>query len=55
MDNYYIFYTNDGDNVYERTTGDKERAEERVLELKKFYSDATYFKNEIPKNYKWFY
>ena len=30
MDNYYIFYTNDGDNVYERTTGDKGNEQKNV-------------------------
>jgi len=52
---YYIFYKNNGDNVYERTCGTKESAEKRVSELKKIYDDAEYFENEIPKFYKWFY
>lgn len=55
MTYYYIFYTNNGDNVYERTTQCGNRAKERVSELKKIYEDAEYFKDEIPKDYKWFY
>ena len=55
MEHYYIFYKTGGDNVYERTCGNKERAEERIKELKKIYDDAEYFLNEIPKGYKWFY
>ena len=54
-DHFYVFYKNAGDNVYERTCGSKERAEERVAELKKIHSDAEYFLNNIPKNYKYFY
>jgi hypothetical protein len=30
MTYYYIFYTNDGDNVYEITTQCEKRAKERV-------------------------
>ena len=52
---YYVFYTTeDNNNVYERTCGTEERAMERVKELKKIYADATYFKNDIPKDYKYF-
>jgi len=42
-------------NIYERTCGTKEAAEQRVNELKSIYQDAEYFENEIPKDYKWFY
>ena len=52
---YYVFYTSNGDNVYERTCGTIEAAEERVIELKKRYEDAVYFENYIPKDYEWFY
>ena len=55
VEHYYIFYTNKGDNVYERTSSDENRARNRVKELKEIYEDATYFKNDIPKDYKWFY
>jgi hypothetical protein len=55
IEHFYVFYTNGGDNVYERTCGDEDRAKERVEELKKLYENAEYFKNEIPKEYKWFY
>lgn len=54
-EHYYVFYTNDGDNVYERTCGYLQPTLDRVKELKNIYDDATYFKNEIPKDYKWFY
>lgn len=52
---YYVFYTHDGFNIYERTCGDILSAEARVKDLKKIYDDATYFKNEIPKDYNWLY
>jgi len=56
MDHYYVFYTTtNGDNVYERTCGTEEAATKRVDELKKMYDDATYFKNEISKDYEYFY
>lgn len=42
-------------NIYERTCGTKEAAEQRVAELKNIYQDAEYFEGEIPKDYKWFY
>lgn len=42
-------------NIYERTCSSKIAAEQQVAKLKKFYEDAEYFENEIPKNYKWFY
>ena len=52
---YYVFYTDEGDNVYERTCGTKDAAEKRVAELKNTYENAEYFEGEIPKEYKWFY
>jgi len=55
MEYYYIFYTNNGNNMYERTCCTKESSEERVKKLKTMYDNAVYFKNEIPKDYKWFY
>lgn len=56
MSNFYIFYVDvHGDNCYERTCGTKERAEERVRELKQFHPNALYFENKIPKNFKYFY
>lgn len=55
MEYYYIFYMVDDCNVYERTCGSKESADNRLIELKKFYKDAFYFKDEIPKDLKWFY
>jgi hypothetical protein len=56
MDNYYVFYvTIENHNVYERTCGTEERAIERVGELKKYYPNALYFKNDIPKDFKYYY
>lgn len=52
---FYVFYISDGDNVYERTCGTKQAAEDRVVELKKHYDDALYFENDIPKDFKYFY
>ena len=52
---YFVFYTNGGDNTYERTCGIKSAAIERVEYLKKHYENAEFFTNEIPKDYKWFY
>lgn len=52
---YYIFYTLNGDNIYERTTQCVHRAKERTCELKAIYKHAEYFKNEIPRDYRWFY
>lgn len=52
----YIFYTNkDGCNIYERTTSEIKRAQERVEELKKIYPNAFYFEDDIPKDLKWYY
>lgn len=55
MDYFYIFYTNKGFNIYERTTMSIKSAKERVKQLKMIYENATYFKNKIPKKYKWLY
>lgn len=55
MKHYYVFYTNKSNNFYERTCGTQESAEERVKELKKMHENATYFEENIPKGYKWFY
>lgn len=55
MEHFYIFYSDEGFNIYERTTSNKEAAEQRVAELKKIYEFAEYFENEIPKIYKWLY
>lgn len=55
MGYFYVFYKNNGCNMYERTCGTKQSAEQRVAELKEIYDDAEYFNNEIPKGYKWFY
>ena len=50
MINYYVFYINNGYNIYERTCGTKEATENRVVELKKIYDDAEYFENESYRN-----
>ena len=42
-------------NMYDRTCGNKEVAEQRVSELKKVYQDAKYFESGMPKDYIWFY
>jgi len=55
MDYYYVFYKNLGYNMYERTCGTKERAEEKKKELEDIYGHSEYFKNDIPKSYKWAY
>lgn len=55
IEHFYIFYVNNGDNVYERTCGEKRTAEQRVKELKTRFSDAFYFENDIPKNFKYYY
>ena len=55
MAHFYVFYKNMDCNMYERTCGTKEAAEQRVAELKNIYQDAEYFEGEIPKDYKWFY
>ena len=55
MIHFYVFYTKDGNNFYERTCGTKEAAQERVDKLKNIYDDAIWFENEIPKDYKYFY
>lgn len=52
---YYVFYKNEGCNIYERTCGTIEAAKRRVSELKNIYDGAEYFEGEIPKSYKWFY
>jgi hypothetical protein len=50
-DNYYVYFydTKSGFWIYERTTGTKWSAEQRVEHLKKFYSDAKYLLNETIK------
>jgi hypothetical protein len=57
MEHYYVFYKHEGDNMFDRTCGTKESAEERIniLKNKYNYSDAEYFLNEIPKDYIYFY
>ena len=57
QDHYYVFYADKGDNVYERTCGTKEAAEDRIKTLKNEYGyeNAEYFKNEIPKDYIYYY
>ena len=52
---YYVFYTNNRYNMYERTCGTEQAAIDRVAYLKTIYNNAEYFKSEIPKDYKWFY
>lgn len=53
---FYVFYvTIEGHNVYERTCGCEKVAKDRVIELKKIYSDALYFNGDIPKDFKYFY
>jgi hypothetical protein len=57
MEHYYVFYKHEDDNMFDRTCGTKESAEERIniLKNKYNYSDAEYFLNEIPKDYIYFY
>lgn len=52
VDHYYVFYIDEKkNNIYERTCGDEYSAKQRVEELKKRHPDATYYKNELPKEY----
>lgn len=57
IEHYYIFYIDKGYTIYERTCGTKEAADERINFLKEEYryDDAFYFKNDIPKGFKYFY
>ena len=55
MAHFYVFYKSDGDNVYERTCGTKDAAEERKSKLKSIHDDAEYFEDEIPKDYEYYY
>lgn len=55
MTYYYIFYMSGDFNFYERTCGSEKAADSRVNKLKTFYDDAIYFKDNIPKDFKYFY
>ena len=51
INNFYVFYILDGDNIYERTCGVKDAAIERVDQLKKQYGNAFYTLNTLPNKY----
>lgn len=55
IEHYYVFYTVNGLNFFDRTCGTKEAAQKRVFELELLYSNAIYFEQDIPKTYLWYY
>jgi len=53
---FYVFSVDcEGSNLYERTCGTLEAAVERVIKLKLTYADALFFKDDIPKDFKYYY
>jgi hypothetical protein len=52
INHFYVFYvTKEGDNMYERTTGDEQSAIQRVDDLMKSHPNALFTKNELPEGY----